>query len=292
MQQKYILVTPMHNEIETIEDLIKSVLAQGVLPYKWVIVDDASTDNSDEIVKKYCEQHNFIIYRRIEKGETQSNYYRRTIVFLKGFKQIEDMEFDFIGSLDADIILEPTYYQSILEEFDKNPEFGIVSGVYMDKIGDKLCKVLIDKNHTPGAIQTFRRACYEEIGGYIPLKYGGDDTCAEITARMKGWQTISFPEYIVQHSRPVGTGGNKTIYQARFHQGLTEYSVATHPFFMLAKSLRRAVLEKPYVFGSIARLAGFIYGYLIKEDRQISQEAMSFVRKEQLKRLIDYIKPS
>ena len=42
--------------------------------------------------------------------------------------------------------------------------------------------------------QLVRRTCFEQIGGYLPLENGGEDWCAEVTARMLGWNTTTFPE--------------------------------------------------------------------------------------------------
>lgn len=285
MKTKYVLITPVHNEEELIKQAIESVIAQTILPKKWLIVDDGSNDRSGVIIKKYEAQYDFITSFRLERKDIVSYYSRRTLVFSAGYERIKNIEYDFIGSLDADISLGPTYYERILEEFDKNPQLGIASGVYVDKIGNRLQKVLIDKNHAPGAIAVFRRQCYEAIGGYISLRHGGDDSCAEIMARMNGWETRSFPEIQVIHLRPVGTGDGKSILQARFHQGLTEHGMATHPLFMAAKSLRRAFLEKPYIMGSSARLVGFLYGYLLREKRTLPPGVVRFVRKEQIGRL-------
>lgn len=289
MKTEYVLITPAHNEEEFVELVIQSVISQTILPKKWVVVDDGSTDGTEKIIRKFEVQHDFIMCHRIQMPSTGSRYARRAQAFLAGYEQIKTLAFNFIGGLDADISLEPTYYKCIFEEFDKNPQLGIASGVYVDKIGNRLQRVPIDMNHTPGAIQMFRRECYEAIGGYIPQKYGGDDSCAEIIARMNGWQTRSFPHYKVVHHRPVGTGDGKSVLRARFGQGLTEYGVATHPMFMLAKSFRRAFLEKPYFTASLARLAGFVYGYWLREERKIPPEAIRFVRREQIRRLVSYV---
>jgi len=289
VKTEYVLITPVHNEEDFIESVIKSVISQTILPKRWMIVDDASTDGTTEIIRKYAAQHDFIMCHRLKRLSIESYYANKTQVFLAAYEDIRGLEYDFIGNLDADIFLEPTYYERILEEFDKNPRFGIASGIYVDKIGNKLQKVPIDMNHCPGAIQMFRRQCYNTIGGYIPQKYGGDDSCAEIIARMNGWQTRSFPQYQVIHLRPVGTNDGLSIIQAKFRQGLTEYGVATHPVFMLAKSLRRIFLERPYLMAAIARLAGFLYGYWLREERNISAEAIRFVRREQMKRLVAYV---
>ena len=48
----YVLITPARNEAKTIEFTLKSVVTQTILPLKWVIVSDGSTDGKDDIVKK------------------------------------------------------------------------------------------------------------------------------------------------------------------------------------------------------------------------------------------------
>ena len=55
MKLEYVLITPAHNEEEFIEKTIQSVIAQTVLPKKWIIVNDGSTDRTEEIVHKYAE---------------------------------------------------------------------------------------------------------------------------------------------------------------------------------------------------------------------------------------------
>ena len=285
MKTKYVLITPAHNEEKYIAKVIESVISQTIGPMRWLIVDDSSTDRTLEIIRRYEAQYDFITSLKLERKDIVSYYSQRTLGFLAGYEKIKNLEYDFIGSLDADISFEPTYYEEILEEFDKNPQLGVASGVYVDKIADRLQRILIDKMHCPGAIAVFRRQCYEMIGGYIPQKHGGDDTCAEIMARMNGWETRSFPQYQAIHFRPTGTGDGKSILQARFRQGLTEYGIATHPLFMAAKSFRRVFLEKPYFVGSIARFVGFLYAYCLRNERQLSHEVMRFVRKEQIRRL-------
>lgn len=285
MKRDYVLITPVHNEEEFIEETINSIVSQSILPVKWLIVDDASEDRTPRIIKECQQQYDFIEYFRLERGDVISYYSRRSYVFLAGYEKIKHLEFDFIAALDADIILGPEYYESVLKEFEANPQLGLASGVYLDKVDGKLMKVLIDENHCPGGIHVFRKQCYENVGGYLPLKYGGDDTCAEITARMEGWQTRSFECYKTIHLRPVGTGNGKSIYHARFRQGLTEYGVGSSPLFVFAKLLRRGFLERPFIFGSMARLAGFVSGYLRRERRQIPDTLVKYVRKEQLSRL-------
>jgi len=263
--------------------MVESVVSQTILPKKWIIVDDSSTDGSIKILKK--RHYDFMTILQIQPSNSRSYYARKTEVFLAGYEKIKGLKYSFIGNLDADITLPHDYYERVLEKFDENPKLGIASGIYLNKVGEKLQKVLFDRSHCPGALQMFRRECYEEIKGYIALKYGGDDTCAEIMTRMNEWQTQSFTEIKAIHYRPVGTRNRKSIHLARFYQGLTEYGIGSHPLFMICRCFRRAFLEKPYITGSIARLIGFIYGYWLKEEREIPPKVISYVRKEQIRRL-------
>ena len=56
----YVLITPARNEAAFIEKTIESVIHQTVLPAKWVIVDDGSTDNTAAIVSRYLERYPWI----------------------------------------------------------------------------------------------------------------------------------------------------------------------------------------------------------------------------------------
>ena len=48
----YVLITPARNEETFIETTIQSVIKQTILPVKWVIVNDGSTDATS----KHCAQ--------------------------------------------------------------------------------------------------------------------------------------------------------------------------------------------------------------------------------------------
>jgi biofilm PGA synthesis N-glycosyltransferase PgaC len=285
VKNKYVLITPVHNEANRVANMIRSIVSQTVRPKKWVIVNDASTDNTAESIGRYEAEYDFITQLKLVRDGMNSYYAHRTRAILAGYEQIKHLEFDFVACLDSDISIQPTYYESILEEFNRNPMLGIATGIYINKVNGRLERVIRDNTSTPGGLQMFRRECYETIGGYRLMRYGGDDSLAGIMAQMHGWETRAFPQCETIHDRPTGTACGKGILVARFYQGFAEYNLATHPVFMLAKSLRRALIEKPYIVGSFTRFVGYIVCSLKKGKRDIPDDAATFVRKEQISRL-------
>jgi glycosyltransferase involved in cell wall biosynthesis len=282
----YVLITPAYNEGRFIAKTIEGVLAQTLRPSRWVIVDDGSTDNTWEIIRRYAEQAEFIepCQRQRKAGET---YYGSSVyAILQGVERVKDLPFDYLGILDADMIVGPQYYEEIFRRFEANRELGVAAGTYIEEIGGRWIEAFIDRRSTPKALQVFRRACYEQIGGYVPCPNGGEDTYTEIMARKHGWQTWSFPEIQAVHQKPVGMGDGKSLLRAKFRQGVTDYCLATHPAFMMAKCLRRCLRERPYVGAGLARLAGFAYGHIVREPRQVLDDVRRYVRKEQMTRLL------
>ncbi len=283
---KYIIITPTYNEGRFIRETIDGVISQTAIPKKWLIVDDGSTDNTVDILKQYKDQYDFIEWHSRTHRPDQSYYASNVYAILEGYERVKGLDFDYLAILDADMKLCKKYYEEIFRRFEVNEHLGIATGTYVEDVGGCLEEALIDRRSTPKALQVFRRCCYDQIGGYIPCKNGGEDSCAEIMARMYGWQTWSFPEIKAIHQRPVGTRDGKSILYAKFNQGLTDYCLGTHPIFMLAKCLRRCLVEKPFISSGVARLAGFLHGYIAREQRQIPDDARHFVRREQMKRLL------
>jgi glycosyltransferase involved in cell wall biosynthesis len=286
MGTKYVIVTPAFNEAGYIRRAVEGVLAQTILPVRWVIVDDGSTDETGEIVSEYSQRYGWIQGMRRTKVPGQTYYGSNVYAILEGLRQLEQVDYEFLAVLDADIELCSDYYEAVFRRFERYPELGVASGTYLEKEGDGQVEARIDRLHTPKAIQVFRRQCYEQIGGYIPFRNGGEDSGTEVMARMLGWKTWSFPEIKAVHHRPVGTGDGRSLLKARFRLGLSDYGVGTHPVFMLCKCVKRCVWERPFILSGLARLMGFCSGYCRREPRQMPEAALGYLRREQLSRLL------
>ena len=286
MGEQYAIVTPAYNEASHIARTIESVIRQTALPLQWVIVDDGSTDATAATIESYARTHGFIRYVRRQREKDNTYFASNVHAIMEGVQRIKNLGYEFLAVLDADIILPPDYYERILQRFQADPNLGVASGIYENLVNGRLQKVLNDRRSTPKAIQVFRRACFEQIGGYVPLIHGGEDTCACIMARMHGWTAWSFPELKVVHQRPAGTRNARGLLRTRFRQGLCEYGLSTHPLFMVAKSLRRCLLEPPLLVGGMLRLGGYLYGYLKREPCRIPAEVAAYARHEQIGRVL------
>jgi glycosyltransferase involved in cell wall biosynthesis len=283
---KYVLITPVYNEERYVADTIKSVVAQTMTPSVWLLVDDGSTDGTAAIIRKAAGCHAWIRYWHRCKTPGQTYYGSNVEAILEGVAQLKEQEYDYLGIVDGDISLPRNYYELLISRMEADAAIGISSGVYVDRIAEGVFrKALSEPQSTPKGLMMFRRRCFEEIGGFIPMKYGYEDACAGYLARMKAWKTRSFSDIVAVHNKPAGTGHATSLLKIRFRLGIGEYYCGSHPLFAILKSLRRCVKEAPLLIGGLARLAGYVYAAARGERRQVSDALVRYLRKEQLSRI-------
>jgi glycosyltransferase involved in cell wall biosynthesis len=278
----YVLVTPARNEAQFIESTIKCVVAQTMRPLKWVIVSDGSTDGTDQIVSRYAAAHEWIqLHRMPERAER--HFAGKVFAFRAGKARVDDLPYDVIASLDADITFEPDYFAYLLGKLAVDPSLGVVGTPYMERTGDSFDYKFTSIDHVSGACQVFRRECYESIGGYVPVKVGIIDCIAVITARMKGWKTRTFTDKMSQHHRKVGTAQRGPT-KANFYTGVMDYAMGNHPLWQLFRTTYQ-MIKKPFVIRGLALGTGYLWASLRREGRPVSDEFVEFHRNEQMQRL-------
>ena len=280
----YVLITAARNEEAYIEKTLAAVVSQTVLPQKWVIVSDGSTDRTDEIVSEYAKKYNFIQLVRAE-DQRGRDFASKVYAVDLGYEQLKNCDYDYLGNLDADVSFDSNFYETVLTRFEQNSNLGIVGGFIYEKENGEFRSLSYNSNEdVAGATQTFRRACYEAIEGYRPLKWGGEDSVANTMALMKGWEVQSFADLKVFHYRPMGRGGGRLILRFRFNEGLRDYSVGYSPVYFLMKAIRRT-FEKPYILGSLARLVGYSWAVFRRYKRGVPRPFINFMKHEQMKKL-------
>lgn len=278
---KYILITPARNEEYLIEATIKSVISQTVLPTKWVIVSDGSTDRTDDIVKSYATNYNWIELIRMPEHRDR-NFAAKVQCFNAGHEQVKNIPHDIIGNLDADITFKSDYFEFLLSKFAEDHKLGCAGTPFIEE-GKHYDYRFTNIEHVSGACQLFRRECFEDIGGYVPLKGGGIDSVAVDTARMKGWKTRTFPEVICEHHRKMGAG-NATSLMIWYGQGRKDYMFGNHPFWEIFRTIYQ-MTKKPLIIGGALLFLGYFWSTVNGTEKPISKELERFIRGEQMTRL-------
>jgi poly-beta-1,6-N-acetyl-D-glucosamine synthase len=279
---KYVLITPAHNEEAFIEKTLTSMVAQTVLPERWVIVDDGSTDQTATIVHKYAERHPWIeLVRRPQRMDR--NFAGKAHAFNSGLERVRSLSFDVIGNLDADISFDPDYLEFLLSKFAEYPRLGVTGTSMREENHDALKDTFYHIKDVFGACQLFRRDCFEQVGGYTPIKWGGLDWIAVRTARLNGWETRSFPDRIFFHHRPMGET-ESNVWKARFDYGRKDYFLGNHPLWQVFR-VTYQMLKWPYVIGGLVLAAGYIYSFFARIERPVTPELLRLHQHEQLERL-------
>jgi biofilm PGA synthesis N-glycosyltransferase PgaC len=280
---KYVLITSARNEEALIAKTLDSVVSQTVLPERWVIVDDGSTDHTGDIVETYAKRHPWIELVRRVRGRDR-NFASKAHAVNDSLERANSFQFEIVGNLDADVSFGPDYMEFLMQRFSEDPKLGVAGTPFTQEGDYDSSKDSFEgENYVSGQCQLFRRECFEEIGGYVPNRAGGLDWIAVMTARMMGWKVRSFSKKRFHHYRTLGTA-EKGPLRALFSYGEKDYCLGGSPIWQLFRVTYR-MAKKPVLLGGIALLLGYVWAALRGVKRVVSPELMRFHRHEQMKKL-------
>ena len=233
------IVIPAYNEVESIGSTLHSLLNQTYPPSQIIVVDDGSTDSTAEVVNHIASKYPIVqLVQRGEKGEHLPGAkvvqtFNYGLFYLK-----EDIE--VICKFDADLIFPNNYLEVMNQEYSKNLQLGMFGGFcYIEKNGLWVLENLTNKDHLRGAVKSYRKACFEAIGG---LKIAmGWDTADELLARYHGWTVQTDETLHVKHLRPTGAGYKSN---ARYLQGSVFYRMRYGVLLTLLAAIKLAVKKR------------------------------------------------
>ena len=283
----YVLITPARNEEKHIEELIRSMISQTILPSKWVIVNDGSTDATASIVGQYLTKYDWIELVNLPAHRDRT-FAAKVHAFKAGLEKVKSFGYEVIGNLDSDVSFDADYCEFLLSKFQEDPSLGVAGTIFREQGYSSEFDSFEGQNHVAGGCQLFRRRCFEEIGGYVPNKAGGIDWIAVTTARMMGWKTRSFREKSFFHYRTLGTAG-RSLLASLFSYGEKDYYLGGHPVWELFRVTYRTA-KRPYIVGGLALGLGYCWAFLCRTARPVSPELMAFHRHEQMRKLKTILK--
>lgn len=283
----YVLITPARNEEAFLERTIESVVSQTIRPLRWVIVSDGSTDRTEAIANAHAARHPWITVVARPPREVR-DFAGKVSAFNAGLDVVRELPFDIVGSLDADLSFVPDYFEFLLDKFDRDPQLGL-AGCPFSEDGATYDYSFSSQDHVSGACQMFRRECYEQIGGYRPLKGGGIDVVAVLMARMKGWRTRTFTGRVCIHHRPMGSANDGSPFVANYKLGQRAYRLGFHPVWQLFRSIYQ-MTRPPYVSGGLALGAGYVSAMVSRAERVVGPDVVEFQGRDQMRRLREFLR--
>ncbi len=201
-----------------LEKSIESVFSQSYKDWELIIIDDASTDETQERMTQLALKESSVRYMRIPKieGKGISEYLNIGLRNSRG---------EYIARIDDDDYwCHKDKLKMQVEFLDENPEYVVVGGgvILVDEKGDELFKYLkketdeeirrfaLFSNPFTHATVMFRKETAMKLGGYRSMKHVED---MELWLRMgKAGKLYNFKEYFITY---MTAGQNKSFLQQR-----------------------------------------------------------------------------
>ena len=278
----YVLLTAARNEASHLRRLLISVTSQTVKPIRWVIISDASSDGTDELVSEFSSQYSWIELIRMSEA-TPRDFRAKALCIKQGFQSVAELEFDVIGNLDADVSFATDYFEFLIGKFAASPNLGVAGTSYLEGAFCSTRSRFADLTHVPGQCQLFRRRCFESIGAYLPVKEGGIDTIAVTMAKVGGWHTRTFVEKSFLHHRRMGTWAGNSLRTA-FRAGERDCLLGNHLLWQTARSFLMAT-QKPFLLGAVLNWLGYTLCAMRLRKKNMPAKGVELRQREQLQRL-------
>jgi glycosyltransferase involved in cell wall biosynthesis len=275
----YYIIIPTYNEEKFIALTLQSIVEQTVLPSKVVVVNDGSTDKTEEIVNSFVEKYSFIA--AVNKSSDAIHLPGSKVIqaFQKGLETLDD-NYDIMVKIDADLIFPSNYFETIIQHFQSDERVGMVGGFcYIQKNGGWVLENLTDKDHIRGALKAYRKETFLQIGGLKPAM--GWDTVDELLCKFYNWKVVTDESLHVKHLKPTGASYNKA---ARYKQGEAFYSLGYGFFITAIASLKLAMRKgKPLLF--MDYIKGFWKAKSAKKELLVTREQAKFIRNYRWKKI-------
>ena len=110
------IVTPTRNQVSFLETTMQSVLGQDYPAVEYLVIDGASTDGSQEIIKRYADR---LAYYKSEPDKGQTDAINKGFSLARG---------DILAWLNSDDIYVPGAVASAVTFLSDHPDVGMVYG--------------------------------------------------------------------------------------------------------------------------------------------------------------------
>lgn len=198
---KISVVIPCYNDAIYLSEAVKSVLTQTFQDFEIIIVNDGSTDNSQEIAEKLIKNNPSYRIRLINQVNSGQPAMARN-------RGIFEAKGEYILPLDADDLIETNMLEECLKLLEKDKRIAIA---YTDRqdfdganqvifAGDYNFSRLKYANHL-SYCALFRKEVWQKLGGYRTNVKGCEDWDFWIAAGVQGYFGRRIPKPIFKYRR-------------------------------------------------------------------------------------------
>ena len=280
---KFLIIIPTHNEEKNILFTLKSLQHQTFQDFFCVVVNDGSTDKTQQIVEEFSKENLKFKIQNLElsKHEPGAKVVR---TFNKGLNSMDLNDFDIICKFDADIIFPKDYLKKINQVYESNAKAGMVSGIvkikksifeqalafdFKDEKHQWKFEDISSKNHIRGPIKSYRKECFQDMNGLRSVL--GWDNIDVMLAKKNGWETVTTKDLWVKHLRPTAYQ-----YQNQKAEKLGEY------FYNIGLSLSLTIIssgKSSFKNKSFSEFFATMKSFLKqKAERSLSKEEIKYIR--------------
>lgn len=284
MKDKYLIIMPCRDEAAYLQRTIDSIAAQTIKPAKWIVVDDGSTDETPQLLRKAQEYMDFLqVVRREDRG-------KRSVgpgvmdAFYAGLDAVTLDDYDFVCKLDGDLEFKPGYFERLLTLMDEDPMLGNISGKLYLEYGDELVEERLRNDNAVGPCKFYRVECFKAMGGFVrQVSWDGIDGHV---CRMNGWIPAARDEEVLQitHLRRMGSS-EISFWEGRKRHGRGKYFMGSRLYFVVAMAFYR-MFERPFLIGGVGIVVGYLKAMTQAGDRYDNPEYLRYFRRYELQSLL------
>lgn len=176
------IIIPLYNKENFIENTLKSVLNQIFTDYEVIIINDGSTDLSEEKIFKFNDSRIHYYYQKNNGASAARNY------------GIEKAKSDYIAFIDADDYWYPNFLEEMFKNITSNPELKVFSAAIEIETAKKILQADYSIKKTGeyeivnyftasnkrtvlcSSSSVFHKSVFKEIGTFDTRLKSGEDT--------------------------------------------------------------------------------------------------------------------
>ncbi|MDO7135396.1 glycosyltransferase family 2 protein [Algibacter lectus] len=276
------IIIPIYNRQHIIEETLNSIKAQTYTNWECIIVDDGSTDNTVEVVKKIIE------------GDSRFKLFERPPNFKKGPSSsrnfaITKMTGDYIQFFDSDDVMHPNHLQLKIEAI-KTYDFVICqlqefTGVF--DINLFSCAKQPHINRSTNVFEDFATGTFpmlmvvplwkaSSLKPYLPIREDlhileDHELYARALSQNKTYAIINIPLIFYR----VGSSSSTNNFYSKVSYGLASY-------FEAKKTVLHLSSAKPIKLAILKMTLGFFRLALAERDFKSAQQCLNFIKNHTL----------